>query len=44
VLVAGLTHLGFPKEGATNYENVIKPDKFLVIAHATPAQALLILG
>ena len=46
-LVAGLIHLGIPKEDAIKYENAITSDKFLVIAHGTAeevAQARLIVG
>jgi hypothetical protein len=46
-LVAGLIHLGTPREDAIKYENAITSDKFLVIVHGTPeevAQARLIVG
>lgn len=46
-LVAGLIHLGIPKEDAIKHENAITADKFLVIAHGTPgevAQTRLIVG
>ena len=36
-IAAGLIHLGIPKEEAIEYENAIMADKFLLIAHGTPA-------
>jgi hypothetical protein len=38
-LVAGLIHLGIPKENAIKYENAITSHKFLVIAHGSPKRS-----
>ena len=35
---AGLASLGLPKDSILKYETALKADKFLVIAHGTPAE------
>jgi hypothetical protein len=37
-VVAGLVGLGIPKERAIKYEADIKADKFVLVAHGTPAE------
>jgi hypothetical protein len=38
-LGAGLYGLGIPKDSIIKYETAIKSDRFLLIAHGTPAEA-----
>ena len=36
---AGLFSMGVPKDSVLAYELAIKTDKFLILAHGTPAEA-----
>jgi hypothetical protein len=38
-LAAGLYSIGIPKDSILKYETALKTDKFLLIAHGSPAEA-----